>query len=464
MLNTFVKYISGDITAKALGVVSVPVYTYLISPKEYGVYSIVLSYVAIATFLFSLNVHTSISRFFYEKDIDLGRFLSTTFVLTSMILFVSFSIFFLLDDLFLDSILGVGFSKYKIYFSLLVVASIIFSIYLQILIPQSKGKEYSFLVVAQAYLKFILTVIFLYFIEATVLRFLQAILLADIFISLYIVWKLKVYATLKFSKSDAKYILSYSVFLIPYMLSSVVLAQIDRVMIGNMIGEVDAGIYSVAYVFGSIPLMMYAALSNAWMPRYFANMNEKSYVSLDKDVRQITSILVLGIIGFAVFIPLLLGLMLSEDYKISILYVPLVSLSMFFAMLWNVFGRGISFAKKTVWMSIAGIISAIVNVGLNYIWIPKYGLMGAVYATYISYLVMALLGYLFAKYLLGIYTTSIMQLKWSILGIFFISSIIIYFGSVALMIMQFVFPLFLIALYFKNKHTVDNLMKRIMNK
>lgn len=137
---------------------------------------------------------------------------------------------------------------------------------------------------------------------------------------------------------------------------------------------------------------------------------------------------------------------------------------MFFAMLWHIFGRGISFAKKTIWTSIAGIISAIVNVGLNYIWIPKYGLMGAVYATYISYLVMALIGYLFAKYLLGIYTTSIMQLKWSILGIFFISSIIIYFGSVALLIMQFVFLLFLIALYFKNKHTVDNLMKRIMNK
>lgn len=464
MLNNFLKYLSGDIMAKALGVVSVPVYTYLISPKEYGVYSIVLSYVSIATFLFSLNVHTSISRFFYEKDIDLGRFLSTTFVLTTMILFVSFSIFFLLDDMFLDSILGVGFSKYKIYFSLLVVASIIFSIYLQILIPQSKGKEYSFLVVAQAYLKFILAVIFLYFIEATVLRFLQAILLADIFISLYIVWKLKVYATLKFSKSDAKYILSYSVFLIPYMLSSVVLAQIDRVMIGNMIGEVEAGIYSVAYVFGSIPLMMYAALSNAWMPRYFANMNEKNYVSLDKDVRQISSILVLGIIGFAVFIPLFLGLMLSEDYKISILYVPLVSISMFFTIMWNIWGRGIGYAKKTIWTSIAGIISAIVNVGLNYVWIPKYGLMGAVYATYISYLIMALLGYVFAKYLLGIYTTSIMQLKWSISSVFFISFIIIYFGSVALMILQFVLPLFLIALYFKNKHTVDNLMKRIMNK
>lgn len=464
MKKTFINYLTGDIMARGLGIISVPVYTYMINPQEYGLYSIILSYVAISSFLFSLNVHTAIGRFFYEKDIDIGRFLSTTLILTVIILFISFAILFLINDIFLNNLLGFEFAIYKIYFSLLVISSIIFLIYQQILMPQSRAKEYSILVVMQAYLKFILVVGFLYFLGATAERFLQAILVVDIFISCYIVWNLRIYIRFKFNQSDAKYILNYSILLIPYMLSSVILAQIDRVMIGNLLGTSEAGIYSVAYAFGSVPLMMYAALSNAWMPKYFLNMNEKDYITLDKDVVQIVFLLMVGTIVFTVYMELFLKLILSDSYSVSVTYIPLISLSMFFAMLWHIFGRGISFAKKTIWTSIAGIISAIVNVGLNYIWIPKYGLIGAVYATYISYLVMAFLGYLFAKYLLGIYTTSIIQLKWSISSVFFISFIIIYFGSVALIIMQFVLPLFLIALYFKNKHTVDNLMKRIMNK
>lgn len=450
--------------AKALGIISVPIYTHLISPKEYGLYSIILSYVAIATFLFSLNVHTSISRFFYEKDIDIGRFLSTTLILTVTILFISFSILFLIDDLFLNSLFGFEFSRYKIYFSLLVISSIIFSIYLQILIPQSKGKEYSFLVVIQAYLKFILVVIFLYFIESTTLRFLQAVLLADVFISCYIAWKLKTYVKFRFNKSDAKYILSYSVFLIPYMLSSVILAQIDRVMIGNIIGESATGIYSIAYSFGSIPLMMFAALSNAWMPKYFSNMNDKNYVTLDKDVYQIVLLLMIGSIVFSAYIGFFLQLILSEEYSSSINYIPLIGLSMFFAIMWNIWGRGIGYAKKTIWTSIAGIISALINVGLNYLWIPKYGLDGAVYATYISYLSMALLGYIFAKYLLGIYTTPMFKLKWIIMAIVVVSFSIFYFGNIALNILQIVLPFVLIIFYFKNKLEINSLMKKVLGK
>lgn len=460
MLRNFIKYLSGDMLARAIGIISLPIYTYFITPQEYGLFSIILSYIALSTFLFTFNVHTSIGRFFYEKDIDLNSFMSTTLILTALLFIIVSSVVLLINDDFLESLLGFDFSFYESYFYLLVFSSILFLIYIQVLIPQKKGKEYSILVVTQSYSRFFITVIFFYFIEATALRMLQAILITDILINLYIFWKLKHYFRFKFSKSDAKYILNYSVLLIPYAISGVVLAQIDRVMIGNILGERETGIYSIGYVFGSIPLMLFGALSNAWMPKYFSCMNDKKHAALDKDVIFIVYILAVALVFFSSYIGFFLSFILSDNYQISLQYIPLIAMSMFFAIMWNIWGRGIGYAKKTMWTSVVGIISAVANVYLNSIIIPLYGLNGAVYATYISYMLMAFLGYGFARYLLGIYTTSFLQLKIPMIIIFAYSLGYLFFKETFLYIMCIVLPFVFVVLYFKKKNEVDGFLAK----
>ena len=461
MLNNFLKYLSGDIVAKALGLLSIPVYTRFISPQEFGTYTIILSYAAIASFLFSLNAHTSISRFMYEKNVDYKGFISTTLILSAVIFFISSSLLLILNDSFVDKLLGFEFSIYKNYFILFVSLAIIFSIYIQILIPQLKSKEYSILIVTQAYSKFIVVLIFFYFIEATALRYLQAVLLVDLIIILYIFWNLKQYFKPKLNKIHVKYILNYSILLIPYMLSAVILAQIDRVMIGSMIGEYEAGIYSVGYAFGSAPLVIFAAFSHAWMPKYFSNMNEGEYSSLDKDVLVVVLATALGISIYSTYIGYLLSFLLSDSYQLSLQHIPLISMAMFFAIMWNIWGRGITFAKKTIWTSIAGIISAMANIYLNSILIPNFGLDGAVYATYLSYILMAALGYIFAKYVLKIHTTSVLELKNIILGIFLISLYFYYMERSSIISLQVTFPIVLLILYYVRRGYINDLVKRL---
>lgn len=57
MLNHFIKYLFGDVLVKALGLISLPLYTYFIAPEEYGIYALVLSYVSIGVLVLTLNVH-----------------------------------------------------------------------------------------------------------------------------------------------------------------------------------------------------------------------------------------------------------------------------------------------------------------------------------------------------------------------------------------------------------------------
>jgi O-antigen/teichoic acid export membrane protein len=58
---------------------------------------------------------------------------------------------------------------------------------------------------------------------------------------------------------------------------------------------------------------------------------------------------------------------------------------------------GIYFAEKLAWQSGIEWCAALVNLGLNYLWIPKYGMVGAALATLVSYIVLSVLAWYTGK-------------------------------------------------------------------
>lgn len=62
------------------------------------------------------------------------------------------------------------------------------------------------------------------------------------------------------------YALKFSLPLIPHFLSVVILAQSDRIMIGNMCGTGKTAIYSVAYSVASVMLIVNTAVMDSIIP------------------------------------------------------------------------------------------------------------------------------------------------------------------------------------------------------
>lgn len=55
------------------------------------------------------------------------------------------------------------------------------------------------------------------------------------------------------------------------------------------------------------------------------------------------------------------------------------------------------------WVAVSTIISAAINLLLNYLFIPKWGIIGAAFATYISYVFLFLMHELVARKIIGGY-------------------------------------------------------------
>ena len=108
-----------------------------------------------------------------------------------------------------------------------------------------------------------------------------------------------------------------------------------------------------------------------------------------------------------------------------------------------------TFTKKTIYIPIATIVAALINIGLNYILIPHYEIAGAAYAMLISCFILLLLHYVFANYAIGgfpingqrIFLPAVVVIAFLLLVNISINNTIIRFISVGICLCVFTFRL-----------------------
>ena len=79
--------------------------------------------------------------------------------------------------------------------------------------------------------------------------------------------------------------------------------------------------------------------------------------------------------------------------------IPFVAFSYIIYGLYIIMLPGVFFREKTIYLPIATVTGALVNVGLNFIFIPRLGIIGAAYTTIISYAVMVMILYFVSRYI-----------------------------------------------------------------
>lgn len=410
MIKHIARYIVGGFLNRVLGLIALPIYTYFLSPEQYGTYAIILSYVSLGSLIFTLNTHSSVSRFLYEEDLKKEVFLSTSIYISLLLIALSFLIIYSIDTAFLSDLLEIDIGSYREIIFLLIFFGIMFGIYTQVLIPERKSKEYTRVTVIKSYSIFFISIVFL-FLNRDVSSLIYSNLVVELVSFFYVAKFLCKRITPSVSFDSIKYIFSYSVFLLPYSLSGIILSQIDRVMLAKLLSLESVGIYSVGYTLSMIPWTVFVIFSKGWTPEYFSYMNNRKYNLLDRDTKYILWGAYFIILSMILFLGDIIHIVFGDKYSAIYDILPILLSSVVFMILWQLWGRGIGYSKKTIWTSIIGIVSAVVNVILNYFLIPLFGVKGAAYATLFSYIIMALLGYCISLYYLKIYTVGLAKLK-----------------------------------------------------
>lgn len=195
-----------------------------------------------------------------------------------------------------------------------------------------------------------------------------------------------------------RYSLRFSVPLIPHYLSLIVLGQIDRIMIGDMIGDGAAGIYTVAYMLGTALSIFTSALNSSVVPWQFEKLRIENYDGLALRIDQlVTLVSVVGLIA-ALCSPELIRIAAPKDYYDAVYVIPPIVAGTLFIFIYNVLSNYEFYFEATYFIAIASSLAAAVNIALNYLMIPRFGYIAAAYTTIACYIFLAAAHSLFSQY------------------------------------------------------------------
>ena len=173
-------------------------------------------------------------------------------------------------------------------------------------------------------------------------------------------------------------------------ISLLVLSASDRFFIKEIISVEASGIYGIAYKFGMILNMIFVVpLVQAWTPILFRLENApEQKVTYQKIALYYVQIGILLMLVIVVVSKYLLKLTTTGDYHYGSIIIPWVAFSYLLFGLQNILKAGALIHNKTLQMTQYALLAAALNIILNIVMIPTFGILGAAIATTLSYFVM----------------------------------------------------------------------------
>ncbi len=231
-----------------------------------------------------------------------------------------------------------------------------------------------------------------------------------------------------YSSKYWKYSIVFALPLIPHYLAQIVLASSDRIMIQRMVGESEAGIYSLAYAISSVMTLFNTALSQTISPWIYQKIKDKKL----EDIRNLSYIAMGFIAALNVMLialaPEIIHIFAPPSYYEAIWVVPPVATSSYFIFMYDFFAKFEFYYEKKFFIMLASMIGAALNLILNYIFIPIFGYVAAGYTTLACYIAYVIGHYTFMKRVVKEHNGDVVVYRPKILLLMSIGFIILGFG------------------------------------
>ncbi len=377
---------------------SMPVLTHLMTPEQYGIYSVFLSSINIITIVATLFLHQGVfnnAMFKYPDERD--KYVSSAQSLSFTVVVVTTAIYFPLRGFF-DNLFGLP-TEYML------------SIFVQLLFTESflmwsakQRYEYGYIKLVIATTLYSLLYIGLPVLTAFIVPknvTVPAVIAVGTVVQFAFCLCFAVYNYIKgktfFNKEFWKYSFMFNLPLIPHFLSLSFLGSSDRVMVKTLSNASDAGIYSFTYTISIVIMIITDSVNNALIPQIYKLLGKNDTEPIKKIVNQL-----LGAVGMMVFLfcliaPEIVKLFSPKEYHEAIPLLPVLSLSPFLTFVYSLFADIEYFCEANKLVTTASVISAVTNIGLNAIFIPLFGFFAAGWTTFVCYSLNCILHYIFTK-------------------------------------------------------------------
>ncbi len=381
-LASGVWYTFSDFLVKGLGLITTPIFTRLLSHGEFGLYNTYNSWLGIFSVITTLQLGSSFIRARYDFENDFDNYVFSSQVFSAISVLLWFAIVTILYPL-LQTVFKIEQKYIVAMFLYILFHSIIglFQLRERYFFKYKVSVAISLIVAISSSLLSVLLVLNLSDrLDGRIYGFVIPTILVGLVIIFYMTKQ-----NVKFNFSYCKYALPICLPFIPHLLSLSILNSMDKIMITNMLGEDKTALYSAAYSCGALVTTLLTSMNTAFAPW----IGEKLHENRRKEIHSFSRIYVSMFVLLAIFVMLLAPEILliigGSTYKESVYVIPPVACGCIFQFVYTMHVNVEQFMKKTVNMAIASMIAALINLLLNYIFIPKFGYMAAAYTTLVGY-------------------------------------------------------------------------------
>lgn len=187
-----------------------------------------------------------------------------------------------------------------------------------------------------------------------------------------------------------RHALSFGVPLVPHALGMWGIQMTDRVLLVNMVGLEETGIYFVGLQIGLAIRLLQDSFNNAWTPYFFHTLKRDDIGGRRRLVR-ITYIYSLFLIAAALLLgwlaPRVLGFIAGESYASAAPYVGWIAVGYAFNGIYKMFANYAFFVQKTHYLAWITFSTAAVNVVASWYLIRLNGTVGAAQGSLLAFLV-----------------------------------------------------------------------------
>lgn len=385
--DTFI-FALGSFGSKAILFFLVPLYTKYLTAAEYGVADLVFTTSQLIMPIASIVIYEAIIRYGLVREqnpaevLKVGMIIGTIGTAFTLMITPLFSLYSPL-------------APWKWYLSTYVILHLFYNILRNYLKVKNKNKSFSLISVLQTLTMALLNILFLAVFHTGVQGYLLAnigavglsVILASMAANAH-----KDLFQAQFNRQLCLEMIKYSVPLILNDLSWWIIHSSDKFMIEAMISASALGLFTVATKIPSLINVMISIFGQAWGISSIREIESTNDTKFYSKVLQGYMFLTFGACVLIVsIIKPFMNVYVGENFHTAWVFVPLLLVSAVFSSISSYYGQLYGALKKSMNSMVTTLSAAILNIVLNYIFILKLGIWGAVIGTVVSYVCLAIM-------------------------------------------------------------------------
>lgn len=392
-VNDFLKYSPAHLLPALAGLITIPILTRLFSPEDFGHYILVISTISVLTILTGWLAMSVVRYYPIAARDDRLESISASATAGLFVSVMTIAIVFYAILSLAKHSLGEYF-YYLMLIGLVVFAlTAAFEMFQSFLMARREATWYSLFSIWRTMAGFGigigLVAAFGFGVEG--LLWGSAVSVA---IALPLLWRRAIGRIPKINNISAEFVkemAKYGTPLVAGNLAAWILSLSDRYILEIFRGSHEVGIYSASYAISEKSILLLTSLFLLASGPLSVQIWEKDDEQKARDfVSSITRYYLLlclpAAVGLSVLAIPVTDVLVSEEYHEGFRIIPFIAFSVLLFGLQQRFQASFIFYKKTGYLMAVIVVAGLANVGLNLLFIPKYGYMAAAITTLIGYI------------------------------------------------------------------------------